>query len=61
MSLNENTVLLSEQLRTAAVGVLGAMLIDENTVGPMLQAVTEEDFRVPELRNLFREIGRAHV
>lgn len=54
MSLNENTVLLSEQLRTAAVGVLGAMLIDENTVGPMLQAVTEEDFRVPELRNLFR-------
>ena len=54
MSLNENTVLLSEQLRTAAVGVLGSMLIDEETVGPMLQAVTEEDFQVPELRNLFR-------
>ena len=54
MSLNENTVLLSEQLRTAAVGVLGAMLIDEETEGPMLQAVTEEDFQVPELRNLFR-------
>lgn len=51
--MTENKI-LSEQLLTAAVGVLGSMLIDEKTVGPMLLAVEEEDFQVPEHRNLFR-------
>lgn len=54
MSQNPKTGLLSDQMQTAAAGVLGAMLIDENAVGPMLQAVTEEDFQAPEFRNIFR-------
>lgn len=50
----ELKALLDEQLFTAAEGVLGSMLIDEEAVGPMLLAVEEEDFQVPEHRNLFR-------
>lgn len=45
---------LAEQLYTAAEGVLGSMLIDERAVGPMLLAVEEDDFQLPEHRNLFR-------
>lgn len=45
---------LSDRLLTAEQGVLGAMLIDEGTVGPMLMAVSEEDFQVPAHRNVFR-------
>lgn len=45
---------LSERLLTAEQGVLGSMLIDENTVGPMLLAVSAEDFRQPEYRSVFR-------
>ncbi len=48
--------LLSESLMTAAAGVLGSMLIDENAVGPMLTAVDERDFQLPEQRNVFRAI-----
>ena len=50
----DKKALLSEQLLTAATGVLGSMLIDEEAVGPMLLAVEEDDFQVPEHRNLFR-------
>ena len=46
--------LLSESLMTAAVGVLGSMLIDEAAVGPMLMAVAEDDFQLPEQRTIFR-------
>lgn len=46
--------ILSEEMTTAAVGVLGSMLIDERAVGPMLMAVSEDDFRLPEFRTLFR-------
>lgn len=49
-------ITLAEQLLTAEQGVLGSMLIDEETVGPMLMAVSEEDFQSPEHRNLFRAI-----
>lgn len=48
--------LLSESLMTAAAGVLGSMLIDENAVGPMLTAVDESDFQLPEQRSVFRAI-----
>lgn len=48
--------LLSEQLTTAEVGVLGSMLIDEAAVGPMLLAVSEQDFQTPAHRNIFRAI-----
>ena len=49
-------ITLAEQLLTAEQGVLGSMLIDEETVGPMLMAVSEEDFQSPEHRNLFLAI-----
>lgn len=45
---------LHERLLTAEQGVLGSMLIDEAAVGPMLTAVSEDDFQVPENRNVFR-------
>lgn len=45
---------LNERLLTAEQGVLGSMLIDAGTVGPMLLAVSEDDFRTPENRNIFR-------
>lgn len=48
--------ILSEELLTAAVGVLGSMLIDENAVGPMLLAVEESDFHLPEYRHVFAAI-----
>ena len=51
--MTENKI-LSEQLLTAAVGVLGSMLIDEKTAGPMRFAVEEEDYpiRVGEMAYL---------
>ena len=50
----ERKALLSERLLTAEQGVLGSMLIDEETVGRMLIAVSEDDFQVPENRSIFR-------
>lgn len=47
---------LTQRLLTAEQGVLGSMLIDEETVGPMLMAVGEDDFQTTENRNLFRAI-----
>ena len=52
--------LLSQQLMTAAVGVLGSMLIDETAVGPMLLAVDESDFQDPVQRNVFRAFRELH-
>ena len=45
---------LDERLLTAEQGVLGSMLIDAGTVGPMLLAVSEDDFQAPENRSIFR-------
>ena len=42
--------LVTEQLLDAETGVLGAMLLDEAAVGPMLLAVEAEDFHTPERR-----------
>lgn len=53
MSTGKSNI-LSERLLTAEQGVLGAMLIDESTVGPMLMRVSEEDFQRPEYRSVFR-------
>ena len=58
MSQTEPGRLLSERMMEAAAGVLGSMLIDEEAVGPMLQAVAEDDFRQPEYRSLFRAIRK---
>ena len=56
MNKNETAVLLDQKMLSAAEGVLGSMLIDEEAVGPTLQAVTEEDFLKPEYRSVFRAI-----
>lgn len=48
--------MLSENMMTAAAGVLGSMLIDERAVGPMLMAVSESDFQLQEQRNVYRAI-----
>jgi len=56
MNKNETAVLLDQKMLSAAEGVLGSMLIDEKAVGPILQAVTEEDFLKPEYRSVFRAI-----
>ena len=53
-NISDSSAILSERLLTAEQGVLGSMLIDENTVGPMLMAVGEEDFQQPEYRSIFR-------
>lgn len=45
---------LSERIITAEQGVLGSMLIDKDTIGPMLMAVSVEDFQMPENRNIFQ-------
>lgn len=50
----EQEKILSERLLTAEQGVLGSMLIDEETIEPMLMAVSAEDFQRPENRNIFR-------
>ena len=47
---------LGETLMTSAVGVLGSMLIDPDAVGPMLLAVSEDDFRFTEQRKVFQTI-----
>ena len=49
-------LLLGESMMSSAVGVLGSMLIDEEAVGPMLMAVSESDFHVPEQRKVYRAI-----
>ena len=50
----EQKKILSERLLTAEQGVLGSMLIDGETIGPMLAAVRPEDFQRPENRNIFQ-------
>lgn len=54
--MTEDKRLLGESMMSAAVGVLGSMLIDERAVGPMLMAVSESDFHIQEQRNVFRAI-----
>lgn len=50
----EQKEILSQRMLTAEQGVLGSMLIDGDVVGSVLMAVEEDDFRVPEHRNVFR-------
>lgn len=49
-------LLLGESMMSSAVGVLGSMLIDERAIGPMLMAVSEDDFHVPEQKRIYRAI-----
>lgn len=45
--------LLHDKLLDAQAALLGAMLIDERTVGPALQEVTADDFVTPGYRTIF--------
>ena len=57
MNQNENNMLtLSSEALSAEAGVLGSMLIDEKAVGPMMLALTEEDFLSPEGKRVFQVI-----
>ena len=51
---------LSESLMTSASAVLGSMLIDPAAVGPMLLAVSENDFRFTEQRKVFRVMAELY-
>ena len=53
---NGNQTMLMQDMMEAAVGVLGSMLIDPAAVGPMLMAVSENDFRLPEQKSVYRAI-----
>ena len=57
MNQNENNMLtLSSEAISAEVGVLGSMLIDEAAVGPVMMAVSEEDFLTREAKRVFQAI-----
>ena len=57
MNQNENNMLtLSSEAISAEVGVLGSMLIDEAAVGPVMMAVSEEDFLTQEAKRVFQAI-----
>ena len=57
MNQNENNLLtLSSEAISAEVGVLGSMLIDEAAVGPVMMAVSEEDFLTQEAKRVFQAI-----
>ena len=45
--------LMQDKLLDAQASLLGAMLIDERTVGPALQEVTADDFVTPGYRTIF--------
>lgn len=47
---------LSGEAVSAEVGVLGSMLIDEKTVGPVMLALTEEDFLTQEAKRVFQAV-----
>lgn len=47
---------LEQQMLDAQVGVLGSMLIDDSTIGTVLQKVQPDDFRSAEYRTVFQAI-----
>lgn len=47
-----------DKLLSAQVGVLGSMLIDDRTVGPVLQEIKAEYFTAAEYRTIFQAIRR---
>ena len=58
--MSQQNEILSQQLLTAEQGVLGSMLIDEETVSKIVMTVNEENFRTPEYRNIFRAFRELH-
>ena len=54
-------LLLGESMMTSAVGVLGSMLIDPAAVGPMLMAVSENDFQLTEQRKVFHVMAELYA
>ena len=52
------SVLVTELAMEAQINVLGSMLIDPETVGPMLHQLTAEDFIEGQYRNIFQAIKR---
>lgn len=52
------SVLVTELAMEAQINVLGSMLIDPETVGPMLHRLTAEDFIEGRYRNIFQAIKK---
>ena len=50
--------ILSQALLDAQTGVLGSMLIDADTVGPVMARTTAKDFRSPQHRLVYEAIRR---
>lgn len=52
---------LSDELYNAETGVLGSMLIDPDTVGALLMALEDSDFRTPVRRMIFQAYRRRYT
>ena len=52
------SALTAELALESQIGVLGSMLIDEDTIGPLLQQLTADDFIEGGYRNIFLAIKR---
>lgn len=52
------SVLAAEQAINAAQAVLGAMLVDPDTIGPILHQLTAEDFIDPQMKAVFLAVKR---
>ncbi len=56
MSEVQTNAMLSQTMLDAQQGVLGAMLIDPDTVGPVLSKVQASDFTIKQYRTIFQTI-----
>lgn len=56
MSNQPTNSVLEQQMLDAQVGVLGSMLIDDSTIGTVMQTVRAEDFREQQYRTIFQAI-----
>lgn len=56
MSGQNNDAMLAQQMLDAQVGVLGSMLLDDSTIGTVMQEVGAEDFREPSYRTIFQAV-----
>lgn len=56
MSEVQTNAMLTQTMLDAQQGVLGSMLIDPDTVGPVLSKVQASDFTIKQYRTIFQTI-----
>ncbi len=54
------SALVTELALEAQINVLGSMLIDPETIGPLLHRLTADDFIEGRYRNIFHAIKKLH-